>query len=847
LIHVTGFFRDADAWEALRYHVIVPLVASREIGETVRCWVTACSSGEESYTLAMLLQEECERVNKPLDIKIFATDTAARTLANARNGLYPGGIEAEISPPRLERFFVKEDSVYRVRQDLREKVVFAPQDILQDPPFSRLDIVSCRNLLIYLEPEMQHRVMTLLHFGLREGGALFLGTSETVGNSAEKMFETIDKKARIFRRVGPSRPGNVDFPLTRPVALTGVPGQNDFRSGPKPSVAAMTAKALLAWHVPAAITVDRDNQIAYFHGNTQAYLNQPSGEPTRDLIPLLKDEVRGAVRTALHRAMTDNATAVVHDGILETNEGRVRIIVTASPLDATAKSDLFVVSFTQRREDQLSQTAPAASDKETTAELQRVRQELQMTIEELQTSNEEHKASAEEVMSINEELQSTNEELETSKEEMQSLNEELTTVNSQLQTKMEEFQTITSDLSSLLSSTDIAVLFLDTHFRIRRFTPAATKLLELLPSDIGRPLNDLARKFTDPELLTDAKTVIEGLVPIQKDVVAANNDKWYVRRILPYRTNENRIEGVVITFVDITEIKGVEEALRRSEEDLAAELTVMGKLHEITNRLIVVPSLTSAMDEILAAAIDISGAAMGNLQLLDEETNTLHIAVHRGFKADFLEQFKALGQDATTACAAAFREGRRVVVEDVEQDPMYESLRPIAAAAGFQAVQSTPLQNRQGRTIGVLSTHFKTPYRPNVRALGAMDLLARQAADVIERIKTEDRLTELLRNERSAHAALNEAARMKDEFLATLSHELRTPLSAILLWGKVIRDTPVGPDKQGRHRRHHPERRSAEPPDRRPGGYFSHCNRQTPDGVRGNGSRIDADASHQFD
>jgi two-component system CheB/CheR fusion protein len=676
--------------------------------------------------------------------------------------------------------------------------VFAPQNLLQDPPFSRLDIVSCRNLLIYLEPEIQHRVIGFLHFGLREGGTLFLGTSETVPNG-EQMFETIDKKARLFRRIGPARPGNLDFPPIPSIGFSATAVPMDSRGGQKPSVAALTTKALLAWHVPAAITVNRDGQIAYFHGNTQPYLNQPSGEPTRDLLANLKEDVRGAARTALHRAMSENSTAIVHDGILETGEGRVRIVVTASPLDTLSRSEYFVVSFSQRHEENLPALSPpgnaAEPEPETEAELKRVRHELQMTIEELQTSNEEHKASAEEVMSINEELQSTNEELETSKEEMQSLNEELTTVNAQLQVKIEELQSITSDLSSLLSSTDIAVLFLDTQLRIRRFTPAANKLLGLIASDIGRPLSDMARKFTDPDLLTDAKTVIDSLVAQQKEI-AAEEDKWYVRRILPYRTSENRIEGVVITFVEVTDIKSVEAALRRSEENLAAELRVMSKLHDITNRLIVVPNLNAAMDEILAAAIDITGAAMGNLQLLDEETHTLNIAVHRGFKSDFLHSFKSLSKDASTACAVAFREGRRVVVEDVEQDPLYASLRRVAASAGFQAVQSTPLQNRQGRNIGVISTHFKSPYRPTDRALGAMDLLARQAADVIERIKVEDRLTALLRNERTAHETLNEAARMKDEFLATLSHELRTPLSAILLWSKVIRDTPVGQDKQ---------------------------------------------------
>jgi two-component system CheB/CheR fusion protein len=574
LIHVTGFFRDAEVWQTLREKVIVPLIASRDSDSTVRCWVTACSSGEEAYSLAILIVEEAERTGKRLDIKVFATDMAERSLQNARHGLFPGGIESEITPGRLERFFTKEDAMYRVRPDLRERVVFAPQNVLQDPPFSRLDIVSCRNLLIYLEPEVQRRLMSLLHFGLREGGTLLLGTSETI-SGAEELFEPIDKHARIFRRVGPTRHGMVDFPLPHGMekTSTGDGTRSESRTGARPSVSTLTTRALLEHHMPAAVTVDRDFRIIYFQGNTDLFLTQPRGEATRDLFSMARENVRGAVRTALHRAAAENAPVTVLDGFLETKEGvRQRIAVTASPLDAKLAPDFYVVSFQERGE-----AAPAAPPGlkrgngevlSADAELVRVRDELQSAVEELQTGNEELKASHEEVVSMNEELQSTNEELETSREEMQSLNEELTTVNAQLHAKMEEHQAARNDLTSLLASTDIAVLFLDTKFRIRRFTPAVKDLLDMIQGDVGRPLSDLAQKFSDPELVRDSESVLERLIPVQREI-GADGGRWFMRRILPYRTADNRIDGVVVTFVDITDRKRSEaeriELLKREK------------------------------------------------------------------------------------------------------------------------------------------------------------------------------------------------------------------------------------------------------------------------------------------
>jgi two-component system, chemotaxis family, CheB/CheR fusion protein len=583
LIHVTGFFRDPEAWEALRRSVIAPLVAGREPGGEIRAWVTACSSGEEAYSLAMLLSEEAERAGRSTDIKVFATDLADRALAHARAGVYPGGIESEIAPERLDRFFDRDDAVYRVKPALRDRVVFAPQNILQDPPFSRIDIASCRNLLIYLEPEVQQRVLALLHFGLREGGALFLGSSESVAGT-DGLFETVDKKARIFRRVGPTRHGAVEFPLPHALPHAAEGGGQGLSTGGVPrlrrraearaSLAELTQRALLEAHTPPAVTVDRDGHIVYYHGDTRPFLQQLTGEPTRELMLLAREGVRGAARVALHRAAAENARVAVADGWVVPEPGRrVRVAVTASPLAAEVEpgerdgpAHYFVVSFEERGD-----IAPPPADGptdgpgESVDELRRLRAELQSTVEELQTSNEELKAAHEEAMSFNEELQSANEELETSKEEMQSLNEELATVNAQLRAKMEEHQAASSDLSSLLTSTDIAVLFLDAELRIRRYTPAVRELVDLIAGDVGRPLAALARRFDDPHLDGDARGVLERLVPVEREVAGADG-RHYLRRVLPYRTTDNRIDGVVVTFVDISARTRAEEALRASEE-----------------------------------------------------------------------------------------------------------------------------------------------------------------------------------------------------------------------------------------------------------------------------------------
>ncbi len=573
LIHVTGFFRDPDAWAALQERVIGPLAADRPDGAEVRCWVTACATGEEAYTLAMLLTEAAEARGKRFDVKVFATDLAERALGAARDGVFPNGIESEVSPERLARFFDKDDSFYRVRKVLRELVIFAPQNLLQDPPFSRLDIATCRNLLIYLEPETQRRVLSLLHFGLREGGALMLGSSESAA-TADGDFEPIDKKHRIFRRIGPTRSGTVD--LAALAAAARGPRPHPVPDGPRPpapAAAQVVARALLDRHTPPAVAVNAAGQIVHVHGDTSPFLTFPAGVPTLDLLALANEQVRGAVRTALHRAADTHAPATVRDGLIDAPGGPRRVEVGAAPLGPRGAAPLYLVTFRDYPEP--PPPGPATADPSAAGkladELLWVRNELQGALDEMQASNEELKASHEETTSLNEELQSTNEELETSKEELQSLNEELVTVNAQLTAKMTELESAANDLGSLLTSTDIAVLFLDPRFRIRRYTPAVQDLLDLIPSDVGRPFADLRRKFTDPDLLADARAVLDRLVPVER-AVQSESGRHYLRWVRPYRTQDNRIDGVVVAFVDVTTRKRAEEARRISEGRLRLAL-----------------------------------------------------------------------------------------------------------------------------------------------------------------------------------------------------------------------------------------------------------------------------------
>lgn len=572
LIGVTGFFREPEAYKVLEQRVIPQWFERTDTEMPIRVWVPGCSTGEEAYSIAILLIEKFSAAQKPLNLQIFATDIDEVALEIARQGNYPVSIAADIPAERLARFFARTGSHFQINKQVRESVVFASQNLVSDAPFSKLDLVSCRNLLIYLEPEVQRKVISLFHFALNEDGYLFLGSSETVGRNVE-LFETVSKKWRVFRRIGPTRRDTVEFPITPGSQRHGMlqPASRPVAAR-EMNFSELTQRQLLDDYAPASVLINRNYEVLYFQGPTGDFLEPPTGEPTRDLISLAREGLQTRLRAACHKAIRDGHLISDTTSRVKRNSTWHPCTITVKPLIQPKQAEgLLLVTF---RTSEDADAAATDSGAVTTAleestvvqqleyELKATRDDLQSNIEDMESSNEELKASNEEIMSMNEELQSANEELETSKEELQSLNEELSTVNSQLQDKVEELEKAHNDMSNLLNSADIATLFLDTDLCIRQFTPAAGRLLGLIASDTGRPFNTFASDFTGEGLITNARDVLDRLTPVEQ-LLTTSNKQHYLRRILPYRTANNRIEGLVVTFVDITRRIEAEEESRR--------------------------------------------------------------------------------------------------------------------------------------------------------------------------------------------------------------------------------------------------------------------------------------------
>jgi len=548
LINVTSFFREPAAWQVLQERVIRSRVAAKGPDDSLRVWVPACSSGEEAYSVAIACVEEVEASGKSCRVQIFASDIDAEALEIARVGVYPETIASQVGPARLKRFFVHGKHGYRVTKELRDLLVFAQHGLLNDPPFSKLDLVTCRNLLIYLEPSVQERLIPLLHFALLEGGTLFLGSAEGIG-SYTGLFEAVSAKWRIYRRIGPTRHEKLQFPLTAATTATVRTPSHNTRS--KTRLSSLAEHLLLQRYAPACVIVNRGGDVLFFHGRTSDYLAQPDGVPTQSLMALARDGLGSKLSNAFHEALSRNERIVVSGVQVRRGNDFPSVRITAEPLQATRETeDLWLVSLEDESPPQGIQAAAPAEAHASDALVRQLEYELKTGREDLQQGVEELRAANEELMSINEELQSSNEELETSKEELQSLNEELTTANTQLEGKIREVEAANNDLDNLLTSTNIATLFLDRNLRIRRFTPAATRLFSLIASDIGRPIGDVAQKFTDPGLLTDAADSLEHSTTPRQEV-QAHDGRWYVRQVLPYRTRDNDIEGVVITLSDV--------------------------------------------------------------------------------------------------------------------------------------------------------------------------------------------------------------------------------------------------------------------------------------------------------
>jgi two-component system CheB/CheR fusion protein len=572
LINVTRFFRDPKVYDFLGEAIIPDLISGHPADQPLRIWTAGCSTGEETYSLTILFLEQIAAAGSNLKLQVFASDVDPDAITSAREGLYPQAIEADVSEARLSRFFSKDERGYRVLPELRAAVVFTVQDVLADPPFSRLDLVSCRNLLIYLRAEAQDKVVSLFHFALREGGILLLGNSETPGH-IDGRFEVVSRPARVYRHIGHGRPGEFGF-LRRGAGETrsvGPPGEGPPGTG-QPAVAELCRRLVIEQHAPATVLINRDHQCLYLLGPTDRYLSVAPGQPSNDLLAMARPGVRTRLRLAIQQATQENRRIVATGGKVGVDGKAMLFSIEVQPVMSDGEPLLLICFVDEPSNAKKPGRASKPQDLPRIAELEQeldaTRAELQGAIRSLEMSSDEQKAINEEASSINEEYQSTNEELLTSKEELQSLNEELTALNGQLQETLERQRTTSNDLQNVLYSTNVATLFLDPLLNIRFFTPATRTLFRLIPGDIGRPLSDLNALAADDALLTDARTVLRSIVPIEREV-ETGPDVWFIRRILPYRTQDDEVAGVVITFTDITESKQTAKALelvtRRAE------------------------------------------------------------------------------------------------------------------------------------------------------------------------------------------------------------------------------------------------------------------------------------------
>ncbi len=548
LINVTSFFRDAAVFEMLKRDVLPTLLSHRSESEALRVWVAGCATGEEAYSVAMVLRELADEHKRDWPVLIYGTDIDADAITVARAGLYPPNIAQDVTPERLRRFFVKEEGGFRVRKEIREMVVFAVQSVIKDPPFTRLDLLTCRNLLIYLEPDLQERLVPIFHYALRPGGVLCLSPSESIGSHGE-LFEALDRRLNIYR----ARP---TVASRRAVISSRLSWTTDGQGAvvpaavvkPRETAAAdLARRTLLQAFAPASVLTDAQGDILFVHGETGQYLRLAPGQPTHNVVDMANESLQLDVRDALQKEV---------DGEVRTVTLSVRALVGHAP-----SRNLLLFSF--QEQEHASTRSPARRRKASAStEAQRVlalehelmlsKQTLGAMVEEQQISNEELQSTNEELQSTNEELQSTNEELETSKEELQSVNEELVTVNSELQTKVEQLTGMQDDMKNLLDNISVGSIFLDRRMLIRRFTRDATAVYRLALSDVGRPLSDIRCELQDVDLLTDAQAVLDTLTPVEREVRTAGST-WFLVRIKPYRTTDNVIDGVVLTFNDVTE------------------------------------------------------------------------------------------------------------------------------------------------------------------------------------------------------------------------------------------------------------------------------------------------------
>jgi two-component system, chemotaxis family, CheB/CheR fusion protein len=706
LIGVTGFFRDPEAWKALDAEVIAPLVASKRAGEPLRIWIPGCSTGEEAYTMAMVALERLRRAHKQCPVQIFATDANPRSLDIGRLGRYPIGIAAQVSPLRLKRYFVSQPgaSYFSVNNQLRESVIFGVQNVFSDPPFGKVDLISCRNVLIYLEPEVQKRVLRIFNFALCNHAYLFLGSAESNAGQ-DAAFKPISKKWRIYQREGALPPDILPLQLQ----TSGV-RPADFSMPPKPApdhAASIAQKLVLDRFAPASVLINSHNETLYFCGPTDEYLTRPRGVPTQDLLAMVREGLRSRVHAALHECASTKLPAVVPDARMKTSTGFVPVHITVVPSDDAALGPMVLVVFRKLEIQPLSldpKTHTGALVRHLEEELQATKRDLQDTVEGLKASNESLRVAYEEVTTSNEELRSLNEELESSKEELQSLNEELLASNQQLEVKVREIEASNSDLQNLLSSNDIATLCLDNTLHIKWFTPATQTQFNFVSSDIGRPLSDFAMDWDSGGLLDAARDVLKSkTVSLQES--QSKQGRLYVRRILPYISQHGAVQGVVVTYTDITELHRAEQTVVTVQKELLASRLQHSQLRTLSAALALAEererrALAQDLHDDLGQVLAVAALKMVAIKKLVMPTPVKHAVdscakvvdeANRKLRTMAFQLSPPLLQDLGLAAALAWvaDEMRQVYKLDVKciDDGNPKPLDPALSATLFRAVR----------------------------------------------------------------------------------------------------------------------------------------------------------------
>ncbi|WP_281405690.1 CheR family methyltransferase [Mesorhizobium sp. B2-3-4] len=617
LINVTNFFRDADAFELLAKKILPKLFQGKTASDTIRIWVPGCATGEEVYSIGMLLREHMDTLSAVPRIQIFATDIDEAALSVARAARYPASMLDGVSAERRQRFFINESESFVLATEVRELCIFSPHSVIKDPPFSRMDMVSCRNLLIYFGPDIQNRVIPIFHYALRPSGYLFLGTSESVGQHTD-LFVTVDKKQRIFR-AREDVLARARLPLLVGEGGGRAPILSDGRHGRTGELVGYPLRQsvesqVLERHAPPHVVANAEGDVVYYSARTGRYLEPPQGVPSRNLLHMARRGLRLDLRAALREAVATRQIVLRENVVVDGEEDRVqRVTITVEPLPDRGSGEPFYLVLFQpvgasRDKSEVERGSGHPDDlAHLERDLRETRERLQSTIEEYETALEEVKSSNEELVSVNEEAQSTNEELEASKEEMQSLNEELNTINAELSGKIEELDHANSDLKNLFESTDIATVFLDRELVIRSFTPAASSFFNLRPSDVGRPLTELSSQLDYPEMRDQIATVFETGEPVIHHLARDRRGLFFMVRLIPYRDKGARIQGVVVTLVDVTSLAEAEE----HQNVLISELN-----HRVKNMLAVITSIANRTVETSSTKEEFTTSLLGRLHAM---------------------------------------------------------------------------------------------------------------------------------------------------------------------------------------------------------------------------------------